>query len=32
MPHKQPLNPLIPLEELKKFLGGLIRAPKPKKP
>jgi hypothetical protein len=32
MPHKKPLDPLISLDELKKVVAGLIRAPKPPKP
>ena len=32
MPRQKPLDPLIPLDDLKKVVGGLIRAPKPEKP
>jgi len=28
----EPLKPLIPIEDLKKVVAGLIRAPKPEKP
>jgi hypothetical protein len=28
MPHKKPLDPLIPLEDLKKVLAGIARVPK----
>jgi len=29
---REPLKPLIPLDDLKKVVAGLIRAPKPPKP
>jgi hypothetical protein len=29
---REPLEPLIPLEDLKKVVGGLIAVPKPEKP
>jgi hypothetical protein len=32
MKKPEPLQPLIPLDDLRKVVGGLIRAPKPQKP
>jgi hypothetical protein len=29
MAHKKPLDPLIPLDELKKIVAGIARVPKP---
>jgi hypothetical protein len=32
MKKPQPLQPLIPLDELKKVVGGLVAASRPEKP
>jgi hypothetical protein len=32
MSHGKPLDPLIPIEDLKKVVAGLIAVPKPEKP